>query len=344
MQAEAIKLNFGSSPLHLGRGSDELDKSELVYHSDSLKSAIYAVGREIFSEWQDPDYFFHGFKISSCFPFSGEEYFLPRPNIRKAIGIKGMADDLVAKKVKKIGFISLKVFEQFIDQGCTEIIITRDQLTDDQGYVCEHPETCLRVINGIKQKISFFRTEVQQRVKVPSPDSEEDSKPFYIDRIYFEQDCGLYFLAEFKTPEIREQVLHALSILGDRGIGTDRTVGNGLFFFNPETDCKAVQLNTGSKTNQLFIPLGLYLPTESEVAATNLPSSSWSLIKRGGFMGGSSEEQHRHLRKKSIYMFGEGSVFVSNSELFGKYVDLRPDWDMPLHPVWRCGMPLFLNV
>lgn len=344
MQIEALKLRFGNSPLHLGRGSDELDKTELIYHSDSLKSAIYAVGFEYFPQWKDPDNFFHSFRISSCFPFAGTEYFLPRPNIRKVIVIEGVEDDFVAKRVKKIGFLSLKVFENFLDTDRSEISFQQDHLTVDQGFVCEKKETCFRSQNNVRQRISFYKTEVQQRVQVTHQDSQVDSKPFFIDRIYFERDCGLYFFADFKNREIRKQVLKALSILGERGIGTDRTVGNGLFFFDPETDCEMVTINLPVNKKGISIPLGLYLPTEAEVSATDLSTSSWSLFKRGGYMGGSSDEQHRHLRKKSIYMFGEGSAFSSSMPLEGKFVNLRPEWNARLHDVWRCGMPLFLNV
>jgi CRISPR type III-A-associated RAMP protein Csm4 len=309
MLIEALKLRFGNSPLHLGRGGDELDKTELIYHSDSLKSAIYSVGLEYFPHWKDPDYFFSSFRIGSCFPFAGTEYFLPRPNIRKAIVIEGVEDDLVAKKVKKISFLSLRFFENFLDSDRYEIYVHQDHLTVDQGFVCEKQETCFRTQNNVSQRISFYKTEVQQRVQVPHQDSKEDSKPFFIDRIYFERDCGLYFFADFKNWEIREQVLKALSILGERGIGTDRTVGNGLFSFDPEKDCENVTINLPVNKNGISIPLGLYLPTEAEISSTDLSKSSWSLLKRGGFMGGSGDEQHRHLRKKSIYMFGEGSAF-----------------------------------
>jgi CRISPR-associated protein Csm4 len=344
MQIEALKLRFGNTSLHLGRGSDELDKTELVYHSDSLKSAIYAVGIGSFPEWNDPDKFFHSFRISSCFPYARNEYFLPRPNIRKTITIEGVDDDMAAKKVKKIGFLSLRIFENYLDPGKGDIFIKPETITEDQGFVCEQQETCFQTQNGVSRKISFYKTEVQQRVQVPQQDSEDVSKPFYIDRIYFERDCGLYFFADFKNREIREQVLKTLAILGERGIGTDRTVGNGLFSFHSETDCETITVNLPVNKSGKSIPLGLYLPTETEISGTDLSLSSWSLLKRGGYMGGSSDEQHRHLRKKSIYMFGEGSVFTSETALEGKFVNLRPEWNDTLHDVWRCGMPLFLNV
>jgi CRISPR-associated protein Csm4 len=81
---KAIKLRF-SSPVHFGRGREELDKSELVYHSDSMKSALYAVGLSMFSEWKDEKRFHNSFRISSCFPYAKDEYFLPRPQLKRKI-------------------------------------------------------------------------------------------------------------------------------------------------------------------------------------------------------------------------------------------------------------------
>ena len=343
MKFESIKLQFGSNPLHIGRGRDELDKTELIYHSDSLKSAIYSIGVEMFREWQDPDYFFQGFTISSCFPYAGHEFFIPRPNIRKKIIIKECDDDLQAKKVKSIEYLSKAVFEEFINRGLEDIVLSEANLTSDLGFICENEETCVIMKDGISKRISFFKTEVQQRVAVPSIDTEDESRPFYIDRIYFEEGCGFYFLAGFSDGKIRKQVFTALKVLGENGIGTDRTVGNGLFSFNPDEDVSDFIFNITSQSG-FFLPLGLYLPTPSEMASIDLRKSSWSLLKRGGYMGGSSVDGFKHLLKKSIYMFGVGSVFSTDTTLIGKYEDLKPDWNLPMHPVWRCGMPLFLKI
>jgi CRISPR type III-A-associated RAMP protein Csm4 len=88
----------------------------------------------------------------------------------------------------------------------------------------------------------------------------------------------------------------------------------------------------------------LFLPEESEIQQVDLPESSWELVKRGGFISGSEQESIIHLRKKSIYMFAEGSVFKSGTRLKGKFTDLRPEWNPPLHPVYRCGMPVFIYI
>ena len=88
--------------------------------------------------------------------------------------------------------------------------------------------------------------------------------------------------------------------------------------------------------------LSLYCPANDELDDEALNRSSYSLIKRGGYIAGSSQKKFRHFRKKSIFMFQEGSVFPSNIKLKGKVIDLKPDTTPELHPVYRDGTSIFL--
>lgn len=337
MSLEAIKLRF-STPVHLGRGLEDLDRSETVYHSDSLKSAIYAVGLAQFPHWEEDDanVFFNGFRVSSCFPFAGEELFLPKPFLNIRFQFEGVADDRQAKTGKKVSFLSLKHFEEYVNVGEGELIqVQQNRKTPDEQFICENETTAKR---------SFFKTEVQQRVTVPLEGDETETRPFYVDRLYFEKDCGLYFLVDFRgNTELRNQVLQTLKLLGDLGIGTDRTVGNGLFEFDPQTDVQPVSINISGK-HQKRMNLGLYLPEETEFAQIDLDKSHWSLLKRGGYMGGTSNDEFLSLRKKSLYFFGEGSVFTASQQLVGKKENLQPEWNTSMHPVWRDGQCLFITI
>lgn len=91
--------------------------------------------------------------------------------------------------------------------------------------------------------------------------------------------------------------------------------------------------------------LSLFIPTEDELDGLLDGSPRYSLLLRGGYMAGSSVEEFRHLRKKMVYAFGEGSVFETTKPLVGKLVDLRPDWnDIRIHPVYRSGRALTLKI
>jgi len=157
MQLEAIRMNF-LSPVHLGRGQEELDKTELIYHSDSLKSAIYAVGLPLFPEWKSAEQFFHGFQISSCFPFARNEYFFPKPMTSKGFDFSNnSSQENISKKAKKIRFLSKQLFEQYLNSKEDKLLVDENTITSDNLFVCEHTETCNNTDkNGRKSEFPFF--------------------------------------------------------------------------------------------------------------------------------------------------------------------------------------------
>lgn len=332
-----------SGPVHFGKGRDELDKTELVFHSDSLKSAIYSVGLSMFDQWNDADYFFNQFRISSCFPFAKDQFFLPRPMINKNININGIENDLIPKKVKKLQYLEKSVFADFINQE-ENLTINKEQITPDGVFICTGKEAYTDMDqNGNLSVISFYQSDVQQRVAVMPEGEEDQSRPYYVERIFFLDNCGLYCIADFKNPDIENQVINAFKLLSENGIGTDRTVGNGYFDFDADMDVFDFEMDIKTRKDS-YLSLGLFLPTNEDHKMIDFDQSSWTLLKRGGYIAGSQIEDFRHLRKKSVYMFGEGSVFKTNESPESNYVNLAPSWnDQRMHKVWRDGKCLMLK-
>ncbi len=156
-----------------------------------------------------------------------------------------------------------------------------------------------------------------------------------MDLMYFEQNAGLYFILQEDEPGITGRIFSCLKFLEDHGLGTDRSVGHGFFKYDEST----LELYEAENPNAV-ITLGLYCPLKEELQSEILEKSRWRLMERGGYMSGSIYPKFRHLRKKKVYMFTEGSMFHTPS-LKGKIVDLRPEWNDPdMHPVWRDGRPL----
>lgn len=322
---QAIRLTF-SGGLHIGYGFEELDKSATTYSSDALKSALFAVGLPHYPHWaQQPEAFFESFRISSALPWCGRELFLPRPgHIR--FRFEKSNDLTAAKQAKRLTYISATIFSSWAAAPEQDVPVKESQ-TGDGSFL----------FAGKGQK--FLHTAVQQRVQVPAG-GEEDTRPYYFERLLFAADSGLYFLIAFQDETIKPQIMHTLHLLGDLGIGTDRTVGNGQFTVKePET----FTLPSGNKGLQMA--LGLYLPTKEETREMDLEQSWWNLVRRGGYMAASGVDAYRSLRKNNIYFFGEGSTFKAALPLKGRVADLQPAWNASgMHPVWRCGMPLFLNL
>jgi CRISPR type III-A-associated RAMP protein Csm4 len=129
-----------------------------------------------------------------------------------------------------------------------------------------------------------------------------------------------------------------LSYLADSGIGTDRTVGMGQFSFSFDT----FSIDLPEKTSHSF-NLSLFCPeNHGQLKELIDNNSKYDLIKRGGWIG----EPYNTFRKKSIYMFREGSVFKTNDLTAGKTVDLKPEKTPAKidHPVYRVGKSLFMPV
>jgi len=327
----AIKLEF-NSPLLISRGWGGYENSDFIIHSDTLKAAIYAVGLNLFPDWRDHYAEYNSqFSISSCFPYIKNEYFFPVLFPDKNQFILQGDDTNYVKILKKIEYLSKKTFEKFINGE--KIIINTDQIIGEK-FLVDH-------VSSENASVLFIE-EVQQRVSV-QPDAQ--TRPFLVNRIHFKKNTGLFFLADFKNNEIKTKVLKVLKLLGSLGLGTDRTIGNGFFDFEPEqhVDEKFI-LNTPEKYNA-FMNLGMYWPLMNEVNSINWEKSSWNIVPRGGYIAGSEYVEFRHLFKKTVFMFSPGSIFQLSFLPKGSFGNLQPDWnDDRMHKVYRCGQPVFIPV
>jgi CRISPR-associated protein Csm4 len=322
-----FKLHF-HSPLHLSKGKeDDYGESEQVLHSDTLKSALYVCARKLFGGETigDDDTFFKRFRISSAFPFYKGELFFPKPMMRlQPFDVKEISEEKQGKSHKKIVFLGKIYFEDLI--RANQLTIQQAHLVSGGKFVSNHPD----ILKLGKEPI--LKSDVQQRVTIPA-DYSEDPLPYYVDRIFFNEGAGLWFAVDNNDEAIFQIIEKALNLLGDEGVGTDRAVGNGHF----EATTDTLQLTLPDKaTHQLL--LSLYCPQQSELSKSLLLTSSYGLLKRGGYLASPDKSEHLALRKKSVYMFTEGSVFETTAPLTGKIENLKPTFSGLSQNVWRDGL------
>lgn len=319
-----IKLKF-DGPVHFGAGrDDEYDYSPAALHSDTLSAALASV-RASLGKTQDLPEFLHSFRISSAFPFIGERLFLPKPTSLLNVDVKGREEKDVRKQLKAISYIEMSLWKQ---------LAAGERLSVE-------PEALQKeyLTTAGKEFKSPFRKQLNQRVSV-SREGYDDPDPFYFEWIFFRPEAGLYCLTDAEGDGLTE-LLDLFTELGDRGLGTDRNVGGGHFAVTAET----LNFPVAEDADHAVL-LSLYLPTEEELPTLHLTASQYSLIQRGGYMSGSTDDSLRHLRKKTVNMFTEGSLFpLPEGELKGQVVDLRPDWNSAaMHAVWRSGIPFYLPI
>lgn len=311
------------TPLHIGTGKENYDFSADDLQSDTVSAALAAI-RAQKGKSEDIEQFLNSFTISSAFPYCSDHYFLPKMQGRLNVEVEGAYKDEMRKQLKKIKYIEIPLWERL--SANEQITVADNQL--QQNYL----------LTNASEFIQPAKSQVMQRVSVPRSDGH-DAEPFYFDWTYFNEKGGLYFLIS-ATSEVEEELHELFTLLGEAGIGTDRNIGGGKF--EVEKDFLEIKDNPQSNATML---LSLFVPTKQELEKIDLSNSRYQLHLRGGFMAGSTEEDFRHLRKKSVYMFGVGSVFPTKESFQGKVVNLTPEWnDKRMHPVYRSGKPFYLPV
>ncbi len=330
----AIILRNFKGPLHLSLGKeDSYDRTQTLLHSDTLKSAIAVCALQLglANGGDELRQFMESFLISSAYPVANTHqteptYFFPKPNIAERLKVIGDT-----KKAKKVEYVSKDLFEALLSSSQT-----LEKVSGKFAFLHS---------SDAPEKLNIFSTDPNQHVMIPR-DGSGDSNPYFVDKLYFNDNCGLFFLTD-ATGETLDKIKACMRLLGDNGIGTDRTTGHGQFDFDEQTDVNTLSFNLpNNATHQLS--LSLYCPQETEIQELN--NSYYDLIKRGGYIASPENDNHLTIRKKTVYMFTEGSLFPNSASRRGKIVDLKPN-NVALqekgqseiqHPIWRDGTSIFL--
>lgn len=311
------------SPLHIGTGKENYDISASQWQSDAISAALASV-RAMQGKCDDIQGFLNSFVVSSAFPYINDCLFLPKPQGKISVKVPSKEEHEYRKKLKKIKFIESSLWQELISGKTLEVC--SNQLQGE--YLLPSTETDFA---------KPMQSQVNQRVSVPR--DNKDAQPFFFDWTYFRNNAGLCFMAKAED-DIIEELKSLLETLGETGIGTDKNVGGGKF----EVKKSNILVDIPENPNASLL-LSTYIPTEEELPKLQLSDSKYELIRRDGYLAGSSETDFRHLRKKAVYMFNVGSVFKTTADLQGKIVDLKPDWnDERMHSIYRSGKPFVVPV
>ena len=332
------KLHF-TSPVHFGDNRSDYGISLKTLQSDTLYAAVTSclakLGVDIPS---DGDL---GCAISSAFPFYQEKkdsdaiYFFPKP---LRFSLPKLANITDAKKVKKVAWLDLDYFRKVVNG--TELFAGGN--ADD--------------ITAIKDKIfltrrplpdKFIASQVSPRVTVSSRLGDKDAVPFYMDRVYFKDYSGLYFIACGNCSLLEK----GLSLLQYEGIGTDRNVGNGYFEYDEDT----IELQLPQDC-EYSLSLSMFIPESKAMLEGMLGGNevSYDFTRRGGWI---TDSPYNTVRKNVIHAFLPASVFAADTDdvcVKGKIVDLKPaelddiartkGLKGEIHPVWRSGKSIFIPI
>jgi len=309
------------SMFRLGIGS--LEENDKIIHSDTLFSAIVNIHFKVFNNTEDFIQLFENgnIKISSAFPMltehngNGKIYFLPKPELHYDV-----KENIKAEK--KVKFISLKVFNSFLRQD--EINFAKNNIFLGSEFVIKPDE-----IYNPGEMPNFIKVVTIPKTKVHTSEREN--------AFYHETDVQLlpikleakkyfphfYFFYELNNVDkkFEEEFFTCLKILGDEGIGGERSTGKGHFEGIIKTE---ISLNQPTRSDKQLL-LSLFNPQNQD--EFNAVENYNILIRGGGSISFDSENEGdeeiiKPYRKKQVRMIAEGAIIKGNVE--GKLVDITP--------------------
>ncbi|MGC8977608.1 MAG: type III-A CRISPR-associated RAMP protein Csm4 [Candidatus Ratteibacteria bacterium] len=312
-----FKLKFKSS-FHTGERENIYEKTDFIIHSDTFFSAFCFNFLLLYGENELGgllNKFKNGnppFLISSLFPFRNEELYFP-------VLLNQMPKD---KQMKKILYIEKNGFEKLLEGEKIEnlkdykFIYKNGLLAGEKDY------------NNEKNKV--WDILENPRVGLSRLSSHPGESYFHFGEVFYKEDCGLFFLVEFKEKEIEKKFIPTLRLMQDEGIGGDRTVGKGHFEIN---GIEEIKINEPEGKNCVI--LSLYYPTETEIS--DLKDGYYEIVERKGYI---YSPYIKSLRRKSIKMFKEGSVFPGVKK--GTLIDITPEI-FNKHKIYRYGFAFYFK-
>ncbi len=330
------RLRF-TGPVHFGSTGIGMENSQERLTSDSLTSALINA-LAVLDLADDAVEALKGtspaFILAGLFPFaqvsqnSRPLYLFPKP-----LAPPMVAEDTslrrYGKDIKKVRYL--------------EALHLRDWLTEKP--LADHTLKAIVENAGIpeggendKTGTHWWRHELRPRVGLDR--SSSNSSIWLCDTLKFAESAGLFGLVSFNDNAWRNPLEGAFHLLGDLGLGGERTYGMGSFEFsgfeNPPDDIRAL-LEMKSDRHLL---LSSYYPAETERAKLEQHLLAWDFREIRGYVV--SGRMATTLKRKRVRMLTEGSVF--SHPLKGAVVDVSPDDYRSFglkHPIYRSGLAFF---
>ncbi len=334
-----IKLNFGSNPAHFGRLGIGMEETVERVQSDTLFSAWMSVYARLFGK-DAIESLLHKFnassppvRMSSTFIYHQKEnktiYYLPRP---QQFPINYPKEDLdFFKTYKKLSYLPLEVWQRWYQNDGIN--------NEDIQELIDRTNT--KGTNGKLDKAGVFdysqAFKIDKHPKAAIDRTTRATNFYHTGFVQFQWEksiSGLYFLLKF-TPEgekLADELKAALHLLGEEGLGGERSSGAGRFEIEwldlPKSWHDVVETKgTHHELISLF--------WDSDISQEFLKSSAYEIIECGGWIG------DVNLRRKKVRMFVEGSVFSQQPQ--GKLVDVTPT-QFKRHRIYRNGIGLSLPI
>lgn len=317
MDAYIFKLKF-KSPVHFGDTGIDLENVLETVSSDTLFSALVnAISANLGGEeatdfvndfLKEPPFIF-----TSLFPFYREMLFLPKPmddsfideNLKREYG----------KNLKKINWLEKRDFLAWIKQDNFD----KEKIAEINTY-----QSIVR---------NSYKKEIRPRVTIDR--NTNQTTIYHCGYIYYSAESGLYGIVCFKDKTYISKFKLALNLLGQTGLGGEKTYGCGIFDVEIQEIDSVFNAIININAEKLTL-LSLYHPNEKELEELTDILECYNFTRKKGWI--SSGRYALPLKRKSVGFITEGSVL--KKPIKGKLVDVTPEnvpADMLKHKVYRYG-------
>ncbi|MEW6617936.1 MAG: type III-A CRISPR-associated RAMP protein Csm4 [bacterium] len=306
-------ISIGGGDLSLGEGFTG------ILHSDTIFSGIANKLAEIPSNY-DGGYSIKElisnlntdsppFRISSAFPYFMDEYYLPTPY---------GTGELYLEKLKDVPLIKLSDFLELASGNYERI--KKKPLKDSVNELMVSFTAPRVTIDRITTSTNIYQTTGW----------------------LMNQDCGLYFLIDLKDELLKDKLLLCIRLLGESGIGGDRSIGYGIF------DSELIEIDNLPEWSELFqerggkntsyYSLSLCYPSNNDEAKEAI---SYNILSRKGWIFSSSSIKQS--KRRECKMFAEGSLF--KSPIKGQMAKVAPSrFRQEEHEVYRYGLGMMVEI
>lgn len=317
MDVYLYKIKF-KGPVHFGDTGIDLENVQEYINSDTIFSAMVNAlsiyygpeeAEKLIKEFlQNPP-----FLLSSLFIFNRELYFLPKP----------MDDSFIpeeikrtkGKELKKLRWLERKDFIKWQRQ---------DSLTIEDIQIMKDKQS---------EYTNAFIKEIRPRVTLDR--ITQQSSIYHCGYVYFKDEAGLFGLVAFYDKKFIEKFKNILILLGQTGLGGEKTYGCGMFdaVFEPADSVFEDILKTNKNSYTL---LSLYHPAPEEISNFVSDIIAYDIIRKKGWI--TSGRNALPLKRKSVGFITEGSVL--KQALKGCLIDVTPDnppSGILTHKIYRYG-------
>ena len=324
MNYSLFKLRF-TTPVHFGPCDSALSlyTSDDHFFADTLFSALCHTALSLYGEQGVVDICQQArdgaLLLSDSMPWSGNQYYLPKPMI--TVTQQQELPGSQRKAIKKLKWIPVEALDAFRDSLHGGVSFDPNQYTVSFGYFSEITRACI-------------------------PRSEQnETLPYQIGIFSFNDNCGLYFIAACQTKAQMEQLEVLVSALGLSGIGGKNSSGYGAFVLeecvvldHPEelqTKWLGEALRDEDQQQQLLLTTSL--PRDEELDAC-MEDGFFQMVRRGGYVQ-SATYAASNRKKQTQYFLRAGSLL--KKRFCGTVYEIGGQGK---HPVYRYSRPVFLGV